>query len=247
MSLRELIKVVDSMMQANEKCYVICYARKRLATIKCVRWQEYIEVHVLHAKRKMKHIEFVKGKTGAIVPEYIMRKMYGQDLTDEQLKDYMVFEYNHEEWLNQKLKWMNIINEKKNRKFLNKTDDEVEQEKWENETNRVLIKKATKYESIVFNAIKDNIKCKISTQKKIKIANHIYFADIYFDNHKIAIEVDGGYHNSKKQSIKDKNRDINFELAHIKVFRISNQDVIDQCKLNDFINSIKQYIKLKGK
>ena len=239
-----LIDKIDAMMSANKRCYVVCYIKNKMDSINGMGSEDYILVHVLHAKRNMEHIKLSYGRSGAIMTEKCMRRLYGYELSDEQLKDKMVFEYAEEEWAVQKQKWMNLINNANNKTFIHKTEDELEQIKWDKETERVLLRNSTKYEAIVENKIKEKINRHVTKQKMIKILGHTYFVDLYLDEYKIAIEVDGNYHTSPKQLLKDKNRDINFELNLIRVFRISNNDTIDAQKLSDFVDSIKTYIDI---
>ncbi len=52
-----------------------------------------------------------------------------------------------------------------------------------------------------------------------------YILDIYVCGKKIAIEVDGGYHNTARQKIRDQKRDQILQATGLKVLRISNDDV----------------------
>lgn len=69
----------------------------------------------------------------------------------------------------------------------------------------------------------------------------IYFCDFYIPSHRIVIEIDGIYHNSAVQSMKDTERDFNFKSIGIRVVRIANEETNDKEKLK---LRLSQYIKL---
>lgn len=54
-----------------------------------------------------------------------------------------------------------------------------------------------------------------------------YIADFYFPYTRTILEVDGGYHNDEEQKKKDAMRTKDLEEAGYKVFRISNEDVLN--------------------
>lgn len=58
--------------------------------------------------------------------------------------------------------------------------------------------------------------------------NRIFFADAYFEKTKTIIEIDGGYHLSKKVRKRDANRTYLFNMAGYSVVRIKNEDVYDR-------------------
>lgn len=53
----------------------------------------------------------------------------------------------------------------------------------------------------------------------------LYFADFYFPKTKTILEIDGGYHNTKEQKVKDKERTIDLKNKGFRVIRITNNDV----------------------
>jgi very-short-patch-repair endonuclease len=70
---------------------------------------------------------------------------------------------------------------------------------------------------------------------------HIYVLDFYCHKLKISIEVDGGYHNSKEQIVKDLKRSRYLESMTITEFRFTNAEVLNDFedlknKLKDIIN-----------
>jgi very-short-patch-repair endonuclease len=52
-----------------------------------------------------------------------------------------------------------------------------------------------------------------------------WIIDFYFSEIRLAIEVEGGYHQSLKQQIRDISREIAIEKAGITVFRIRNEEI----------------------
>lgn len=69
----------------------------------------------------------------------------------------------------------------------------------------------------------------------------IFILDFYCHEKKLAIEVDGGIHNSEEQKEWDENRTYELNEFGITVLRFSNEDVID--KTESVINSITEFIK----
>lgn len=65
-----------------------------------------------------------------------------------------------------------------------------------------------------------------------------YVMDIWHPEHRVCIEVDGGYHNRKRQKEKDAVRDEAMRLARIKVLRVTNKDVdegLAYCKCSELM------------
>lgn len=82
-------------------------------------------------------------------------------------------------------------------------------------------------------------------QQIFRMPNEIYFADffLYKKKHKIVIEVDGGYHMTKKQQVIDRRKD-QFYIANINVkgvIRINDEQAISISvqDLDSLISSIK--------
>jgi uroporphyrinogen-III synthase len=68
-------------------------------------------------------------------------------------------------------------------------------------------------------------KKRVRKQQKFIIRNCVYFVDIYMKAYKVAIEVDGGYHNSPQQIEKDKQKDLDLSTLGLLVIRVKNEDV----------------------
>ena len=57
-----------------------------------------------------------------------------------------------------------------------------------------------------------------------------FILDFYCPEEKLCIELDGGYHNTPKQSEKDKKRDLILKSYGIKVLRFRNELVFRDCE-----------------
>ena len=55
--------------------------------------------------------------------------------------------------------------------------------------------------------------------------NSFYVLDFYLPTKRVCIEIDGGYHKTSKQIIKDVERDAYLNSINIGVFRIANEDI----------------------
>ena len=108
-------------------------------------------------------------------------------------------------------------------------------------TNKSLTKKATKYERLLFNALKKHFKDKIKKQHPFVIQNKVYYADICIPLLKLIIEVDGGYHNSQEQQIKDRQRDNDFKSIGYNTLRFTNEQVQDKTSRQQIVNKILDY------
>jgi very-short-patch-repair endonuclease len=84
---------------------------------------------------------------------------------------------------------------------------------------------STEFENILFNKLYGIYKKRVKRQQKLIIRNRVYFVDIYMKAYKVAIEVDGGYHNSPQQIEKDKQKDLDLSTLGLLVIRVKNEDV----------------------
>lgn len=112
------------------------------------------------------------------------------------------------------------------------------EKKWVKVTRSELKRKSTPYENIVFQFLVSHGIYHIAKQFPVKAYGHRYFLDLYIRQMKIAIEVDGGYHNSIEQIEKDKERDENLKKKGINTLRISNNDVFIEEKLEQLLFKI---------
>ena len=120
-----------------------------------------------------------------------------------------------------------------------KTRSKKNREKdWVGTTRNELKRKSTFYERIVFNHL---VKCglrHVIKQFPIKVKGNRYFLDLYIRSRKIAIEVDGGYHNTEEQKTKDFERDMNLRRKGINTLRITNEETLDREKLDSLYYKI---------
>lgn len=138
-----------------------------------------------------------------------------------------------------------------------KQQKEIEKEKWDKKRNDILnsqftspeTKKhvmldiwsdnklekneiaTTEYENILFSKLRALYRNRVKKQQKFIIRNRVYFVDIYMRAYKVAIEVDGGYHNTKEQAEKDKQKDLDLSTKGLLVIRIRNEDIKRRFKM----------------
>lgn len=111
---------------------------------------------------------------------------------------------------------------------------------WCNCTRTKLLESRTVYEDKVFSRLNPKKKKCAIRQQRLEFDGHIYFADIYIDRWKIIIEVDGGYHNTSTKSRSDKERDELCSKHCIRVFRITNDQVMDEETLSEFMLAVNE-------
>lgn len=62
-------------------------------------------------------------------------------------------------------------------------------------------------------------------QVSIKVNDKYYIMDFFFPKSKTCVEIDGGYHFTKEQKIKDEKREKDLESVGISVIRYKNEDI----------------------
>lgn len=68
---------------------------------------------------------------------------------------------------------------------------------------------------------------KYQFQKGFIAGCNFAIADFYFPDYKIVLEIDGGYHNTPKQQIRDKYRTEYLNKRGVRVIRISNKQAFE--------------------
>ena len=68
----------------------------------------------------------------------------------------------------------------------------------------------------------------------------IYFCDFYIPSLRIAVEVDGNYHDGPEMRARDAERDANFRSVGIRVVRVANAETLDTKML---AMRLSQYLK----
>jgi very-short-patch-repair endonuclease len=102
----------------------------------------------------------------------------------------------------------------------------------------ILRRNLTFPEKVVWNQIRNK---KLNGYKfRRQHALSLYIADFYCHEAKLAIEIDGGYHNTKDMQELDKLRTAVFEDFGITVLRFTNTDVLDNITL--VIEQIKSHL-----
>lgn len=120
--------------------------------------------------------------------------------------------------------------------FCNLTKSKKE---WIEDTREQLKAKANKYENL-FGEYLIKKKIKFVHQAPFIINGKIYFLDFYIPSKRIAIEVDGQYHDSLYQEDYDDVRDYNFNSIGIKTIRIANNETMDANQLDIRLSQLIQ-------
>lgn len=91
------------------------------------------------------------------------------------------------------------------------------------------IKKPTIAEDILYKCLKQELKGKsaVMRQKVCFTEKSFIIADLYLRKYKVAIEIDGGYHELALQKIKDMEKNNIYKLRNYKLLRFSNIEVIN--------------------
>lgn len=110
---------------------------------------------------------------------------------------------------------------------------------WIEDTRESLKAKVNKYENL-FGEYLIKKKIKFVHQAPFIINGKIYFLDFYIPSKRIAIEVDGQYHDSLYQEDYDDVRDYNFNSIGIKTIRIANNETMDANQLDIRLSQLIQ-------
>lgn len=111
---------------------------------------------------------------------------------------------------------------------------------WCSNTRSRLLQTQTPFEDIVFSKLSPKKKKHAVRQQRLELDSHIYFADIYIARWKIIIEVDGGYHNTVEKKESDRMRDALCSKYCIRVFRITNSQVLNEETLGEFMRVVNE-------
>ena len=110
-----------------------------------------------------------------------------------------------------------------------------------------LISNATSSE-LLFKKFLDNNNISYSFQKVIFVSvdckQKFYIADFYFKKYNLIVELDGGYHYTNEQGLKDDERTINLRRSEYFILRFDNKRSLDSKSMYDDILS---FIKCKFK
>jgi very-short-patch-repair endonuclease len=86
-----------------------------------------------------------------------------------------------------------------------------------------LKERATKQE-LIFKSKLDDLKIKYMFQKGFISGDYFAIVDFYLPKYKLCIEVDGDYHNTKDQQLRDKYRTSYLNKRGFKVHRFTNNE-----------------------
>lgn len=114
---------------------------------------------------------------------------------------------------------------------------------WGEYNSTILRKKSTREERIVFSQLCKKDKQTAIRQKCFNIKGKLYFPDIYLPRKKLVIEVDGGYHKTRVEE--DKARDKAFASKGIGTIRIPNEAIYSN-NLSPYLKLIRGYKKSKN-
>lgn len=99
---------------------------------------------------------------------------------------------------------------------------------WKQRTKKRLILNQTYAERVFYDVYETNFSPRIIPQKIIRVPGYVYFIDFYIPKFKIAIEIDGGYHQTQKE--KDAARDERLlDYRNILTVRLTNEEVLIDC------------------
>lgn len=94
---------------------------------------------------------------------------------------------------------------------------------WTAKNKKELDKKSTKSELSMFKCLQRTFKNRVKAQQPFVINGKVYYADLCLKSLKTIIEVDGGYHDTEEQRIKDAKRDEAFKSIGYTTIRVTNK------------------------
>lgn len=111
-----------------------------------------------------------------------------------------------------------------------------------NEFRKSLIKNQTQAE-MQFKIVLKELGISYDFQKIFFYKKSFYIVDFYLPSFGIALEIDGGYHNTKEQRLKDKIRSKDLKIIGItSILRFKNEDIIDPIKREFVSKKLKMYV-----
>lgn len=123
--------------------------------------------------------------------------------------------------------------------YMAKNKKRTAKDVWCLRTRETLLKQSTAAENDLFCQLPLTIRKRAICQFPLKINGRIFFADIFVKDWNYIIEVDGGYHFTEQQQIKDNERTALLNSIYIPVYRISNDDVYDKEKVKSFVAKLR--------
>lgn len=111
--------------------------------------------------------------------------------------------------------------------------------KWIRQRRAELLAKCSDAEKVAYHNLL-MLGYKPIRQFPISTGRKLYFADLYIQNLKLIIEIDGGYHNTNKQKRLDNNRSANLRRLGYHIYRLCNSDARSAAKLSQKIESLQR-------
>lgn len=181
------------------------------------------------------------------IKEYIMRKNIKINAIDVYEK------YSKKGWLNNKglpIKTLEsmvnsfngvvLTRKKKNpKKYIEPQEDKFVT--WARTNKNELLSKSTIYEKDLLHRLKQTFHKRVKAQLPFLINGKLYYADIAIPSLKLIIEVDGGYHSTETQRIKDAKRDEDFKSIGYTTLRYTNEQVQSKEGKKQIIQEILSY------
>lgn len=99
--------------------------------------------------------------------------------------------------------------------------------------------KATDGELAMKDVLEKN-RIQFEYQKPCLVFGKSYIMDFFLPNYGVCIEVDGGYHDTQEQLIKDRERTNRLAMTGILVVRFTNEEALDRRKVKYFIDNVLQ-------
>lgn len=112
-----------------------------------------------------------------------------------------------------------------------------EQVEWILKTRHGLIDKATASEYNAMDLL-DSYNLVYTFQQPFVIDGSVYFTDLFFNPIRLAIEIDGEYHNPREQKHKDLDKEIALLDYGVKTYRIQNIETEDEELLEKLFTSL---------
>lgn len=103
---------------------------------------------------------------------------------------------------------------------------------------KILQENQTKAECILWEKLKNNQLEGIKFRRQHPIS--LYIADFYCHKYQLIIEIDGGYHLSAEQKIKDEERTKMLEFNDLQVIRFTNEEI--ETNIEEVLKQIRNKI-----
>lgn len=130
--------------------------------------------------------------------------------------------------------------ETKNRLQVDNTPEMVQKRKELRKWSQQINKKETIYEEYLYVKLVKAFKKRgdIQRQRRTFVGKKVYFIDIYIRSARLAIEIDGGYHFTEEQRMRDNLRSSDLITHNIKTIRVKNEDI--DAKFEEIVNFIRR-------